>query len=85
MVEEAHNLGMKVVPWTVNSCNDMEMMYDMGVDGLISDKPWLLRSFLEERGAKLRPKRKFDSAYHMDIDHRDAEPSQVQGGADAAY
>ena len=85
MVDEAHTLGMKVVPWTVNSRNDMEMMYDMGVDGLISDKPWLLRSFLEERGAKLRPKRKFGSAYHMDTDHRDVETSQVPGGADAAY
>ena len=74
-----------MVPWTVNSRNDMEMMYDMGVDGLISDKPWLLRSFLEERGAKLRPKRKFGSAYHMDTDHRDVETSQVPGGADAAY
>ena len=33
MVDEAHELGMKVVPWTVNSVSDMEIMYDMGFDG----------------------------------------------------
>ena len=85
MVDEAHKLGMKVVPWTVNSLSDMEMMYDMGVDGLISDKPWLLRSFLEERGAKLNPRREFKSAYHLNKDHLDIETSKAHGGADAAY
>ena len=38
-VEEAHKLGMKVVPWTVNNESDMEMMLDMGVDGMISISP----------------------------------------------
>lgn len=85
MVDEAHNLGMKVVPWTVNSESDMEMMYDMGVDGLISDKPWVLRSFLEQRGAKLYPKHQFDSQYHLDVDHVEAETGKVVGGADASY
>lgn len=85
MVDEAHELGMKVVPWTVNSRSDMEMMYDMGVDGLISDKPWVLRSFLEERGAKLYPKHQFKSKYHLNKDHIEAETAKVVGGADASY
>ena len=85
MVEEAHKLGMKVVPWTVNNRSDMEMMYDMGVDGLISDKPWLLRSFLEEKGAKLRPRRCFESRYHLDKDHLESDSLKISSGADAAY
>ena len=85
-VQEAHSLGMKVVPWTVNDPKDMAMLYDMGVDGMISDKPWILRSFLEKRGAKLRPTRQFESEYHLDKDHQDTPENQkVQGGLDAAY
>lgn len=38
-VDEAHSLGMKVVPWTVNNEKDMNMLLDMGVDGIISYKP----------------------------------------------
>lgn len=49
----------------------MAMLYDMGVDGMISDKAWILRSFLEKRGAKLRPTRQFESEYHLDKDHQD--------------
>ena len=30
---------MKVVPWTVNNEKDMNMLLDMGVDGIISYKP----------------------------------------------
>lgn len=52
-VDEAHSLGMKVVPWTVNNEKDMNMLLDMGVDGIISDKPWLLKQVLEKRNIKL--------------------------------
>jgi len=85
-VIEAHNWGMKVVPWTVNNERDMAMLYDMGVDGIISDKPWVLRAFLEKRGAKLRPKHPFASQYHLDADHNTiAEEKKAAGGKDAAY
>lgn len=77
---------MKVVPWTVNNERDMAMLYDMGVDGIISDKPWVLRAFLEKRGAKLRPKHPFASQYHLDADHNTiAEEKKAAGGKDAAY
>lgn len=85
-VAEAHSLGMKVVPWTVNSVKDMEMLYDMGVDGIISDKPWLLRSFLEKKGAPIREQKSFQSDYHLDQDHNDTEDNEkAAGGLDAAY
>ena len=53
LVTEAHTLGMKIVPWTVNSPKAMSMLIDMGVDGLISDKPWLLRDTLTKKGVEL--------------------------------
>ena len=39
MVNNAHNMGMKVVPWTVNDEGDMTDLLEMGVDGLITDYP----------------------------------------------
>ncbi len=50
LIDEAHALGMKVVPWTVNSKKAMTTLLEMGVDGIISDKPYLLREVLVERG-----------------------------------
>lgn len=38
-LKQAHNMGMKVIPWTVNDLKDMIRLQKMGVDGLISDYP----------------------------------------------
>lgn len=38
-VRQAHDLGLAVLPWTVNSAADMEALMAMGVDGLITDYP----------------------------------------------
>lgn len=38
-VVRAHELGMRVIPWTVNRKVDMEKIVAMGVDGLITDYP----------------------------------------------
>jgi glycerophosphoryl diester phosphodiesterase len=37
--EAAHNLGLSVVPWTVNRRVDMRRLIGWGVDGLITDRP----------------------------------------------
>lgn len=85
-VDEAHSLGMKVVPWTVNNEKDMTMLLDMGVDGIISDKPWLLKQVLEKRNIKLHtPTVNVDSPYHTGTDHKDIAPTKAGNGNDAAY
>lgn len=53
LIQEAHDAGLTVIPWTVNTAEAMNALMDLGVDGLISDYPTLLRSVMEERGMKL--------------------------------
>jgi glycerophosphoryl diester phosphodiesterase len=52
-IEEAHQLGLKVVVWTVNRPEDMVRMIDRRVDGIISDRPDLLRSVAAGKGVLL--------------------------------
>ncbi|MFI6167199.1 glycerophosphodiester phosphodiesterase family protein [Nocardia sp. NPDC051052] len=58
LVQAAHQRGMRVVPWTVDDRATMTALIDLGVDGLITNRPDLLRAILAERGYQL-PK-----AYH---------------------
>jgi glycerophosphoryl diester phosphodiesterase len=46
---EAHRLGLRVVPWTVNQPEEMAALIDLGVDGLISDRPDLARRVMGEK------------------------------------
>ncbi len=52
-VVEAHALGLKVLPWTVNNPADMARLIDMSVDGLISDYPDRLRKAVADKGVAL--------------------------------
>jgi glycerophosphoryl diester phosphodiesterase len=54
-IAEAHALGLRVVPWTVNATTDMERLLELGVDGMTSDRPDVLREFLEDRGLAVPP------------------------------
>ncbi|MDQ0822418.1 glycerophosphoryl diester phosphodiesterase [Arthrobacter sp. V4I6] len=53
MITDAHALGLPVIPWTVNTTGDMELLMDLGVDGIITDYPTRLHTLMEERGLKL--------------------------------
>jgi glycerophosphoryl diester phosphodiesterase len=53
LVRAAHAARLEVVPWTVNDRATMESLIDIGVDGLITDRPDLLRQILGERGFRL--------------------------------
>ncbi|WP_343687109.1 glycerophosphodiester phosphodiesterase family protein [Chryseobacterium gleum] len=39
LIKECHALGMKVIPWTVNTRERLKELKDMGIDGVISDDP----------------------------------------------
>ena len=52
-VKEAQALGLRVVVWTVNEPADMRRMIEWGVDGIISDRPDLLRKAAGELGVAL--------------------------------
>ena len=38
-VHRAHELGMRIIPWTVNQKEDMQRLVELGIDGLITDYP----------------------------------------------
>ncbi|HEY2204621.1 MAG TPA: glycerophosphodiester phosphodiesterase family protein [Pseudonocardia sp.] len=50
LLAEAHALGMEVHVWTINDADRMRELLDLGVDGLVTDRPDLLRDILAERG-----------------------------------
>ena len=52
-VKEAQALGLAVVVWTVNSEADLRRMMALGVDGIISDYPDVLRRVAGENGFTL--------------------------------
>jgi glycerophosphoryl diester phosphodiesterase len=49
-VREAQSLGLQVVVWTVNTEADMRAVMALGVDGIISDYPDVLRRVAGEQG-----------------------------------
>lgn len=85
LVAEAHEQGMKVVPWTVNNPAKMNMLIDMGVDGIITDKPWLLRELLIKRGIEVaEPTVNVNSPYHTGTDIASGETKKLGKGGDSA-
>lgn len=52
-VAEARQLGLKVVPWTVNDAARMAELIGWKVDGLITDHPERARRVMAERGLAL--------------------------------
>jgi glycerophosphoryl diester phosphodiesterase len=54
-VKEAKSLGLTVLAWTVNDPARMAQVMDMGVDGIVTDRPDLLRLEMQRRGLPLPP------------------------------
>ena len=50
---EARALGLTVVVWTVNAPADIARLLDLGVDGIISDRPDRVRDEMKRRGMPL--------------------------------
>ena len=52
-LQEAKALGLTVIPWTVNDPAQINRMLDMGVHGIISDRPDRVRAEMHKRGMAL--------------------------------
>ena len=50
LIVRAHRLGVRVVVWTVDEPDLMHRLLDAGVDGIITDRPDILRAVMIERG-----------------------------------
>jgi len=50
-VERSHRLGLQVHVWTIDDAPEMERLLDLGVDGIMTDRPAVLREGLESRGS----------------------------------
>lgn len=49
LLAEARSLGIIVIPWTVNDTAMMDKLLGMGVDGIISDRPDIVKERLKAR------------------------------------
>jgi glycerophosphoryl diester phosphodiesterase len=50
VVRRAHDAGVHLHVWTVDDGDEMRLLLDRGVDGLMTDRTDILRSVLRERG-----------------------------------
>jgi glycerophosphoryl diester phosphodiesterase len=49
-VTAAHARGLQVHVWTVDTAEEATAMLDLGVDGVMTDRPAMLKQLLEARG-----------------------------------
>jgi len=49
LVDAVHRAGAHIHVWTVDEPSDMHELLDLGVDGIITDRPDLLNDVIEER------------------------------------
>ena len=53
-VERAHDHGLAVHVWTIDEPDEMERLIDLGVDGIMTDRPSVLEAILQRRAVPPR-------------------------------
>jgi len=43
LVDKCHAAGIKIIPWTINSTKDLKYLMSLGVDGIITDYPNIMK------------------------------------------
>lgn len=56
LIDEAHRLGMRVKPWTVNRLDIADELLLWGADGIITDYPNVVRRWAKQQGLSVAPK-----------------------------
>ena len=54
-VDVAHQQGLAVHVWTIEEETEMERLCQLGVDGIITDRPTALVAVLDRLGCSWRP------------------------------
>jgi glycerophosphoryl diester phosphodiesterase len=49
-VDRSHGHGLAVHVWTIDEPDEMERLLDLGVDGIMTDRPSILETILQRRG-----------------------------------
>ena len=49
-IRRVHDLGCQLHVWTIDVSDEMHRLLDLGVDGIMTDRPSVLRGVLESRG-----------------------------------
>ena len=49
LLDAAHERAMQVHVWTIDDADEMHELLDLGVDGIMTDEPAVLRKVLEDR------------------------------------
>lgn len=49
LIDAVHRAGKHIHLWTVNERYEMEKFLDLGVDGIITDRPDILNEVMEDR------------------------------------
>lgn len=64
-VRDMQRAGMQVYVWTVNCPEDAIRLQEIGVDGIITDRPALIREELERARNKHEAQKKFDKLHQI--------------------
>lgn len=55
LIAECHKRNIKIIPWTVNTVEEIKKLKSMGVDGIITDYPNYFAELYQVSGLPILP------------------------------